>query len=74
MGWGVERGEGVGGWGAGGPTNSRMAGSEDAEMAGPPPLLTVLSIIQQEDVSYRLQIAREKLRNFRTFDTHIFGL
>ena len=43
----MERGEGVGGWGAGGPTNSPMAGSEDAEMAGPPPLLTVLSIIQQ---------------------------
>ena len=40
----MERGEGVGGRGS---TNSPMAGSEDAEMAGPPPLLTVLSIIQQ---------------------------
>ena len=40
---GVEEGE----RGRGGPTNSPMAGSEDAEMAGPPPLLTVLSIIQQ---------------------------
>ena len=37
---GPRRGGGVGGWrggrgwGAGGPTNSPMAGSEDAEMAG----------------------------------------